>query len=112
MSLTSIKGLGFRVFADVSAHAPADATPAEITGVLTASGVWGVVYEPAESGPFNAHVLDDSPPILVNVDMFNALRASPDTFTVAGGEAGFGPTAVNVSLAEVRHLDCRSRIQG
>ncbi len=70
--------------------------------MLTASGIWGVVYEPAESGPFNAHVLDDSPPILVNIDMFNALRASPESFTVAGGEAGFGPTAINVSLAEVR----------
>ncbi|BDA45353.1 probable extracellular serine proteinase at N-terminal half [Coccomyxa sp. Obi] len=77
-----------------------DATPEEVASVLEASGIWGVVFEPAESGPFNAHVLDDAPPILVNTDMFNALSAQPDTLTIAGGEAGFGPIAVNVSLAE------------
>ena len=71
-------------------------------GVLEASGIWGVIFEPAESGPFNAHVLDDTPPILVNTDMFNALSARPETLTIAGGEAGFGPIAVNISLAEVR----------
>lgn len=70
--------------------------------MLTASGIWGVVYEPAESGPFNAHVLDDAPPILANIDMFNALRALPEALTIAGGDAGFAPTAVNVSLAQVQ----------
>lgn len=69
--------------------------------MLEASGIWGVIFEPAESGPFNAHVLDDAPPILVNTDMFNALFARPEMLTIAGGEAGFGPTAVNISLAEV-----------
>ena len=45
--------------------------------MLTASGIWGAVHEPAESGPFNAGVLEDSPAILTNIDMFDALHAAP-----------------------------------
>jgi hypothetical protein len=82
----------------------ADATPDEIIGVMTSSGIWGVVHEPPASGPFNAHVLDGSPTILTNIDLFNALSTSPDSLVIAGGSAGFGPYAVNVSLAEVRRL--------
>ena len=70
-------------------------------GVLTASGVWGAVHEPAESGPFNADVLDDAPAILDNIDMFDALHAAPDMITIAGGQAGFGPRAINITLTQV-----------
>ena len=70
--------------------------------MLTASGIWGAVHEPAESGPFNAGVLEDSPAILTNIDMFDALHAAPDMITVAGGQAGFGPRAINITLTEVR----------
>ena len=81
--------------------ANADATPEVVTGVLTASGIWGVVHEPAESGPFNANVLEDSLAILTNIDMFDALHAAPGMVTVAGGDAGFGPRAINITLSQV-----------
>lgn len=69
--------------------------------MLTASGIWAAVHEPAESGPFNADVLEDSPAILTNIDMFDALHAAPDMITVAGGQAGFGPRAINITLTQV-----------
>ena len=69
--------------------------------MLTASGTWGVVHEPAESGPFNAGVLEGSPAILTNIDMFDALHAAPDMITVAGGQAEFGPRAINITLTQV-----------
>ena len=69
--------------------------------MLTASGIWAAVHEPAESGPFNTGVLDDSPAILTNIDMFDALHAAPDMITVAGGQAGFGPRAINLTLTQV-----------
>ena len=72
--------------------------------MLEACGIWGVVHEPAESGPFNAHDLDDPPPILLNTDLFNSLTASPPMLALAPG-AELGPRAVNVSLAEVRALN-------
>ena len=72
-----------------------------MVGVLTASGVWGAVHEPAESGPFNADVLDGTPAILDNIDMFDALHAVPSMVTVASGAAGFGPRAINITLTQV-----------
>ena len=79
----------------------ADATPEDVVGVLTASGVWGAVHESAESGPFNANVLDGTPAILDNIDTFDALHAVPSMITVAGGSAGFGPRAINITLTQV-----------
>lgn len=80
----------------------ADAGPDEILSVLMGSGVWGVVHEPADSGPFNAHDLDATAPILANIDLFEPLVASPPDLLVLGGEAGFGPQAFNISLAQAR----------
>ena len=79
----------------------ADATPEDVVGVLTASGVWGAVHESAESGPFNANVLDGTPAILDNIDTFDTLHAVPSMITVAGGSAGFGPRAINITLTQV-----------
>ena len=73
--------------------------------MLTASGIWGVVHEPAESGPFNAGVLEDSPAILTNIDMFDALHAAPHMITVVGGQAGSGPRAINITLTQVCSRD-------
>lgn len=69
--------------------------------MLTASGIWGVVHEPSESGPFNADVLADAPAILTNIDMFDVLRAAPGMLTIAGGDAGFEPRAINLTLSQV-----------
>ncbi|CAK0782475.1 hypothetical protein CVIRNUC_005706 [Coccomyxa viridis] len=77
-----------------------EATPEDVVGVLTASGVWGAVHESAESGPFNANVLDGTPAILDNIDTFDALHAVPSMITVAGGSAGFGPRAINITLTQ------------
>ena len=82
----------------------ADATPEDVVGVLTASGVWGAVHESAESGPFNANVLDGTPAILDNIDTFDALHAVPSMIAVAGGSAGFGPRAINITLTRVPPL--------
>ena len=82
----------------------AEATPEDVVGVLTASGVWGAVHESAESGPFNANVLDGTPAILDNIDTFDALHAVPSMITVAGGSAGFGPRAINITLTQVPPL--------
>ena len=71
--------------------------------MLTASGVWGVVHEPQESGPFNAGVLDNSPAILNNIDIFDATQATPDMVAIGGGDAGFGPRAINLTLMQVAH---------
>ena len=86
----------------------ADATPEDVVGVLTASGVWGAVHEPAESGPFNANVLDGVPAILDNIDAFDALHTVPSMITVAGGSAGFGPRAINITLTQVHPLTTSS----
>ena len=56
------------------AAARADAGPEEILGALQASGSWGVVHEPSASGPFNAHDLDDTSPVLLDIDVFHAAR--------------------------------------
>ena len=79
--------------------------------MLTASGIWGAVHEPAESGPFNAGVLEDAPAILTNIDMFDALHAAPDMITVAGGQAGFGPRAINITLTEVRSREADAPVR-
>ena len=85
----------------------ADAGPTEILGVLMGSGVWGVVHEPADSGPFNAHNLDATAAILANIGLFEPLVASPPDLAVPGGEAGFGPRAFNISLAQARPFSKR-----
>ena len=80
----------------------ADAGPDEIAAVLAASGVWGAVHEPADSGPFNAHDLDGSPAILTDIALFQSVYASPPELALAGGMAGPGPVAFNISLAQAR----------
>ena len=73
--------------------------------MLSASGVWGAVHEPADSGPFNAHDLDGSPAILADMSaLFRAVALSPPDLALPGGEDGFGPRAFNVSLAQARAL--------
>lgn len=46
------------------------------------SGSWGVVHEPAASGPLNADALADTNNVLVNTAMFHAVSFQPEAIQV------------------------------
>ncbi|KAK9842270.1 hypothetical protein WJX81_003820 [Elliptochloris bilobata] len=95
-----------------------NAGPEEILGALQASGAWGVVHEPSASGPFNAHDLDDTSPVLLDTDIFHAASFLPSGLVVSapgsigssGGPGSFGPFVVNITLNEAPAADVHAAV--
>ena len=67
-------------------------------GTLTASGDWGLVSEPPQSNDKGA--LNSTPNILLNTNLFSAFNFSPQSIAM-GGDGGYGPFTVSVSLSQV-----------
>ena len=74
--------------------------------VLAASGDWGLVTEDPLSGERN--VLDGTPNILLNINMFAGVSFSPENVTIVGGADGFGPYQISVTLAQVGVCMCHT----
>ena len=92
-------------------------TPRALATALASSGTWGLVREPKASGGFNARALDGTANLLLRAGGRPSVVLSPDGLTISGGGGGgggggassaplasggfggFGPFAVNVSLA-------------
>ena len=66
---------------------------------MTASGDWGLITEPPQSGEHG--VVTASPNILLNANLFAELDLQPQVLSL-GGPGGYGPFTVLVSLTEVR----------
>ena len=62
----------------------AGASPAEIESALASAGSWSQISEPSASGPFNALVLQDTPNILLNSNLFKVLNIQPEAIQVRG----------------------------
>ncbi|KAK9829252.1 hypothetical protein WJX72_004782 [[Myrmecia] bisecta] len=75
-----------------------NATPEEVRTALLSSGAQNKVTEPPQSGVFNANVLATTPNILLNINIFPALKLSPEFIAVTNGPSGLGPFAVQISL--------------
>ena len=58
------------------------ASPLEVSTALMGAGSWGLVHEPAASGPLNADVLDNTNNVLVNTAMFHAVTFHPEDLQV------------------------------
>ena len=67
-------------------------------GTLTASGDWGLVSEPPQSN--DKGVLSDTPNIILNTNLFSAFTFTPQSIAM-GGEGGYGPFTVSVTLSQV-----------
>ena len=85
-------------------------TPRALATALASSGTWGLVREPKASGGFNARALDGTANLLLRAGGRPSVVLSPDGLTISGGgpspvplasggNGGFGPYTVNVSLA-------------
>ena len=60
----------------------ADATPRELSTALMSAGSWGLVHEPAASGPLNANALAGTNNVILNTNMFHAVTLQPESIQV------------------------------
>ena len=60
----------------------ADATPQELSTALMSAGSWGLVHEPAASGPLNANALAGTNNVVLNTNMFHAVDLQPESIQV------------------------------
>lgn len=60
----------------------ADATPQEVKTALLSAGSWGAVHEPSTSGPLNVDALAGTNNVLLDVNMFRAVKLQPEALQV------------------------------
>ena len=77
----------------------ADATPQELSTALMSAGSWGLVHEPAASGPLNADVLAGTNNVILNTNMFHAVTLQPENIQVC--PCSHGPRHAQLAVSHL-----------